>query len=525
MPDHRRDPHVNKKAGRNRPSRPPRHGQPWKGKPNRKPGFRPRRKAPGRPLKPLVDARGLDRGPYARYQALRLLVQADESGRFIDQLLEERVHSQDIESRDRYLIQEIAYGAIRHRNTIDFVLDGYIQFSMRRHNASVRWGLRLASYQLIYLSRIPPHAAIHGTLEAMKALGGVHERDVGFANAVLRRLHNDIREKTEEIPANKHDRAVLPARHGVCIFNRPVLPAPAANRTLFLAVKYSHPKWLLARWLERFGEEDTIPLCLENNRIPLVSAILTGRGPGKEEIVHMLEDEEITVEPGSVPEAIRLRRPGDVRRLVPFQERWIRIQDETAKRIGDALDPPPGARVLDLCAGPGSKAAQILEAIGPDGHLTACDVDDQKLLRLRQNLQSLGENFSLVKLPREPGELPLEESFTHILVDAPCSNTGVLARRPESRWRIHQTDLANLARLQVRLLDSAVRRLAPRGRLVYATCSIEPDENGQVVGAIRRRYPRLGEASSRLFLPHRDGADGGYYCVLQAPSEGWSPGS
>lgn len=468
-----------------------------------------------RNVPPLVSVDSLERGPLARHRALELLCEADDKSLFIDHLLEQRASIGRLEPRDRYLVQEMAYGAIRHRSTLDHVLDGYIQFSMRRHDLPLRWGLRLAAYQLIYLSRIPSHAAIHGTLEAMKAAGGLLERDIGFANAVLRRLHGDIVEKSEEPVEDPHDRRAVPARHGWCHFRRNVLPSPDGQRSLFLAIKYSHPKWMMNRWLERFGEDEVVALCLENNRVPLVSAILTGEGPSRDEIVQMLEEQEIVVEPGAIETSIRLRRPGDLRQLEAFQEGWLRIQDETAHQIGEALDPPEGAEVLDLCAGPGGKATQILEQIGPDGKLFACDVDRRKLDRLGENLDRVGENYELVLVPRDPRELNLRREFTHILVDAPCSNSGVLARRPEARWRVHFDDFEKLTHLQAELLDAAAAHLAPEGKMVYSTCSIEPEENEGVVSAFLLRNPEFEQVDSRLFLPHRDGSDGGYYAVIQ----------
>jgi 16S rRNA (cytosine967-C5)-methyltransferase len=474
----------------------------------------------------LISAADLNRGPRARFLALQMLTEADDHDRFIDHIFDEKIRANVMPAEDRHLVQEIAFGAVRHRNTLDSVLDHYIQFAMRRHHVAIRWGLRLAAYQLVYLSRIPPHAAIHGTLEAMKAFRGLVAKDIGFTNAVLRRVHNDIQDKSPDGPENGEDRNAIPARHGWCSFNRPVLPAMGANKKLFMAIKYSHPKWLLSRWIDRFGDEDTLALCQANNRVPRVTAILTGREPSREAVIESLEEAGVEIEEGLVEEAIRMRRPGDIRDLEPFKNGWIRIQDETAKRIGDALEPPVGARVLDVCAGPGGKATQLLEQIGPEGHLVACDVEDWKLDRVRENLGNVGSNFTLIKLPRDPHAVlngSVEGLFDYILVDVPCSNTGVLARRPEARWRIHPEDFDEITRLQRELLSSAIKKLAPGGRLVYATCSIEPEENGQVVSAIRRRFPDLEEEGSRLFLPQRDGADGGYFAILSAPEEGWAP--
>jgi 16S rRNA (cytosine967-C5)-methyltransferase len=489
-------------------------------------GFAPRGKFFKKRIRsrePLVEPSTLQRGPASRFQALEILIEADKTGRFVDLILEDRILHDRVHGEDKQLVQEIVFGAIRHRNTLDQILDSYIQFAMKRQHVAVRWALRLAAYQLVYLSRIPSHAAIHGSVEALKAIPGIDARDAGFLNAVLRRIHLDIAGKTEEPPADANDPRIIPARHGWCIFKKPILPRPTIGKSIFLAIKYSHPKWLLSRWISRFGEEETVQLCIANNRVPLVTAILTAKAPAKDDVVASLTAAGVVTEPGVIPEAVRLRKSGDVRKLEAFQKGWIRIQDETAKAIGDALAPPPGSRVLDLCAAPGGKAAQILERIGPGGHLIACDVDPSKLPRLRENLERVGSNFTVLEIPPDPERLPASETFTHILVDVPCSNTGVLARRPEARWRIHQEDLLTLAKLQGRILEAALRRLAPGGRLVYATCSIEPEENGQVVATARARHPGLVEEASRLFLPQRDGADGGYYAILQAPKENWPP--
>ena len=417
------------------------------GKGRGKPRFKQRRKRV-RPSTSLVQPDSLQRGPASRYQALQILTAADESGIFVDMLLDERITRGDVTGEDKHLVQEVVFGAIRQRSTIDQVLDNYLQFPMKRQHVSVRWALRLATYQLVYLSRVPSHAAIHGTMEALKAVVGIEPRDVGFANAVLRRIQMDIEEKTEEPPDDPDDTKVIPARHGWCHFKRSVLPSPEGNRGVYLAVKYSHPKWLMSRWITRFGEDEATALCLANNKVPLVSVILTGKAPSVEEVTAALEAADVEVEPGVLPDSLRLRRTGDIRELEPFKKSWIRVQDETAKAIGDALGPPPGSLVLDLCAAPGGKAAQLLETIGKNGHLVACDADPGKLKRLQESLERVGGNFTIREVPADPRELPIEERFSYILVDVPCSNTGVLARRPEARWRIYDEDLATLASKQ-----------------------------------------------------------------------------
>jgi len=190
------------------------------------------------------------------------------------------------------------------------------------------------------------------------------------------------------------------------------------------------------------------------------------------------------------------------------------VQDETATRIGDALAPPQGARVLDLCAAPGGKATQLLERVGSEGHVVAVDRNEEKLSRVRENLSRFGSHFTATMVQESADQIDLGETFSHVLLDAPCSNTGVLARRPEARWRIKKRDLDALAAVQSGLLEAALRHLSPGGRLLYATCSIEPEENESIIAKAFTRHPDLIERKTELFLPHRCGADGGFYSLL-----------
>ena len=198
-----------------------------------------------------------------------------------------------------------------------------------------------------------------------------------------------------------------------------------------------------------------------------------------------------------------------------LEKGWIQFQDLTAIQVGAALAPPSGARVLDLCSAPGGKSAQLLEGLGDGGSLLATARSELRLALVDANLSRLKGAWKTAVVPAEPEAIDLGESFTHILVDAPCSNTGVLGRRPEARWRVRREDLDSLAALQDGLLDAAVRHLGPGGRLVYSTCSIEPQENEERVAALLRRHPALVELETRLFLPHRVDGDGGYYSLLR----------
>lgn len=449
-----------------------------------------------------------------RKAALELLCAAETTGRFVDELLSERIG--DFERRDRHLLQEIAYGALRHQNTLDRLLKLYVKLPMNQQGIAVRWGLRLGAYQLVYLSRVPAHAAVNQTLEGMKTLEGVGRKNVGFVNAVLHRLIGDIARKTTEDPAEPDDPNILPSRGGYCHFTRPILPLVRLDLVDHLSVKHSYPRWLVKAWIARFGAQETRELLVAGNRTPRLCARITSRAPAQAEVIEALGEEGFEVEAG-LQEGSILFAGGGPGPSEALARGWIQFQDLTAIQIGAALAPPSTARVLDLCSAPGGKSAQLLELLGDGGSLLATDRSESRLALVEANLSFQESSWKTAVVPGDPEAIELGESFTHILVDAPCSNTGVLGRRPEARWRVQRKDLDSLATLQDGLLDAAVRHLAPGGRLVYSTCSIEPQENEERVAALLSRCPSLVELETRLFLPHRVDADGGYYSLLRKP--------
>ena len=448
----------------------------------------------------------------ARRVALEILLQSEASGRFVDAEL--RARRDAVAPRDRALLQEIVYGSVRHANTLDHLLSEFTKRSVEKQRPAMRWALRLASFQLLYLSRVPAHAAMHQTLEALKQTRGVHPKNVGFANAVLRRLLERVRLKSSSPPEDPYDASVIPIRNGFCRFTNDVLPVAEERPTEFLALRHSLPEWLVERWLQRFGFEEVERLCMAQNRTPRVTARCTARSPGRQAVLEHLAAAGIAAAPGRLDASVVLEDFGALEASSLFARGWLQVQDETAQQIGDALAPPSGARVLDICAAPGGKAAQAADAIGTSGYLLALDRDDEKLQRLRENLTHCPAKWDVRAAPHSPEDLHLDETFTHVIVDAPCSNTGVLARRPEARWRLRPSDLVELADLQEKLVLAVLRHLEPGGRVLYSTCSIETEENEAVVARVFQKHPRLEELATRLFLPHRTDADGGFYSLL-----------
>jgi 16S rRNA (cytosine967-C5)-methyltransferase len=217
-------------------------------------------------------------------------------------------------------------------------------------------------------------------------------------------------------------------------------------------------------------------------------------------------------EAGEHPQAIRLTETAAIRELPGYVEGWFSVQDESAMRVGSAVAPQPGETILDLCAAPGGKTTHLAEMMGNTGRILACDVDEHRL----QTVGNLAERLELtvIETHRLHGEEVPLGPFDRVLVDVPCSNTGVLGKRPEARWRLRPDDLRHLVNLQTRLLRLAIERVRPGGIIVYSTCSIEPEENRQVVEKVLEETPHLRLEMTEDAIPGRP-ADGGFWARLR----------
>lgn len=473
---------------------------------------KPKRPSPQRGARAPASKAAIQSSLGVRQAAIAALVETVETGRYIDETLSSRLPG--IDPRDRRLLQEIGYGVLRHLNTLDQLINFHLRLTVDRQKPAVMWALRIGAYQIVYLSRVPDHAAVNQTVEALKSFPDTDAKAPGFVNAVLHKLAGAVRRKTEDEPIDPDDPTVIPIRDGYCHFDRPFLKLIRLDRAAHLSLKYSMPQWLISRWVERFGEEETKRLCEAQNRTPSVTARVMQNAPSRDAVFEALKAEGLEARPGSLDDSIVFTEAAGLEGSKTLAKGWIQVQDETAIRIGSVLNPPAGARVLDLCAAPGGKALQLLEQVGPTGHVTAADRTEEKLELVRRNLSRAGGNFTTVLVPEDPDAIALSGTFTHVLVDTPCSNSGVFARRPEARWRVRAADLKSLSSLQSKLFEAGLRHLAPGGRIVYATCSVEPEENENVIARAFALHSNLTEVDTKLFLPHRIRGDGGFYSLL-----------
>jgi 16S rRNA (cytosine967-C5)-methyltransferase len=294
-----------------------------------------------------------------------------------------------------------------------------------------------------------------------------------------------------------------------------VLPEPTANPVEYFAAAFGFPAWLAARLTARHSWNECLrlgfwfagpaPLWLRCN--PLRAS--------RETCLAALAQGGIGATAGTHPQAIRVDEPAAIRELPGFALGWFTVQDESAMAVGSALAPVPGAKVLDLCAAPGGKTTHLAELMHNQGEIFACDVDAERLRRVDEQCRRLGIDMVRPRLLRpEKNEDPPSGPFDAILVDVPCSNTGVLGRRPEARWRLRPDVFERLVPLQTKLLIQAAERMRPGGTVVYSTCSVEPEENQSVVRTVLGANPGLAIEAEEEHVPGHP-SDGGYWARLR----------
>jgi 16S rRNA (cytosine967-C5)-methyltransferase len=370
----------------------------------------------------------------------------------------------NIRPEDAALATELTLGVLRWRGLLDFLIELQTKKPMSRLDLAVALALRIGLYQLRFLQRIPARAAVNESVELVK-----HARKSSAAslvNAVLRRMATEAGVSAESLVPRD---------------------LPIAGR---LALLHSHPQWLVDRWLSRFGETRTIALLEANNRTPYLTVSVHDPAQ-RDTIILDLQAAGLSVKNGSLLKAALAVSGGSPARTAAFRAGQISIQDEASQTIPLLLGVQPGNLVLDVCAAPGGKTPPFARAVGAQGLVIATDFYAHRMRAMRAQFERLGLlNILLVQLDA-PRPLPFGVKFDRILVDAPCSGTGTLARHPEIRWSLRPEKLAEFHSLQVEILRTALASLGPRGRLVYSTCSLEFEENEEVVDEALRQSPTI----------------------------------
>jgi 16S rRNA (cytosine967-C5)-methyltransferase len=423
-----------------------------------------------------------------------------------------------LSERDPALARTLAAGCIRRLRTLDTVLEAFCRPASEERDIQqpVRHILRLGLYQLLFCGGIPARAAVNESVELARQTG--YGRATGFVNAVLRAIERDFR----IVEGAEVDRkcAVLIGTDRWAVFGKELFPDPQRSPVAYLSRQLSYPEWLVRRWVARYGVEKTWGLCLAGNEEAPV--FLRPHPPNADaaRLVEILAQEGIEASLSTSGRTVRLPAGVNTASLKVLRQGCCLVQDDSAAAVVPFLAPARGSRVLDLCAAPGGKACQLAEGVGEEGAVIAVDNDARRLRRVFENIERLGlANVAVVEA--DGRSLPdLGGPFDYALVDAPCSNTAVLRRRLEARWRVTEAGLAELSRLQYELARSAAAALKPGGKMVYSTCTMEPEENQNVLTALVAAGLNMAMEEERQFYPSLGGGDGVYMARLARQTSG-----
>ncbi len=393
-----------------------------------------------------------------RYIAIEILCNWEENRLPVDQIMEKCFSSMILDDpRDRQLSMSLVYGVIRWQGYLDWVLGDFSKHPLNKMKSRTLQALRVGLFQLLFLDRIPPSAAINETVQALKDMKQPKWL-TGFVNGILRSVERQ----------------------------RQNLPTPFNNMPLPESALLSHPEWLIQRWKTRYGNPLTTTICRENNTIAPLCLRTNTSLTSTETLLKKFKKAGLNAEPGKFsPLAIKLvDYHGPVVNIPGFGEGLFQVQDEAAQLITLLLGPLQKEKsYLDGCAGLGGKTSHLAQMLPAESTLVAIEPNKGRVKKLKENLARLRLDTSVTIVEDTIGSLlpVMKEKFDGVLIDAPCSGLGVIRRHPDIRWNRTPEDLLRYQEIQSAILDSAAQLLAPGGTLVYATCSTEPEENEEVI--------------------------------------------
>lgn len=433
--------------------------------------------------------------PNSRESAFHALVavERDRTARIDDGL-----RATALTSVERDLAFELARGVERKRRLLDVVINELAD-RQSPQNPYLRSALRLGAYQVLFLTRIPAHAAVNETVKLVR-----HGR--GMINAVLRRMISLVQQRGPD-PAHPRREIELPEGRTL-VLERDVLPDPSESAQT-IGILHGLPDFLVERWITTHGLPTATQIACASSSKPGVSLRANRLRCTAEELATQLKKEGVETESTEHSRVLRWTGGASPFSTEAMNNGLFLAQDPTALRAADAMEPREGEVLLDLCAAPGGKATALAEAVAPTGCVHAFDPHAGRREKIREHAMRLGLE-KVLSIHGDPATLPLGDG---VLVDVPCSNTGVLARRLEVRRWISPAVIEKLAAKQRGILEDAMARVRPGGRVVYSTCSLEPEENQEVVAIGVGLGGRL--IRDELTLPDPPHHDGGYFAVLQ----------
>ena len=430
---------------------------------------------------------GLNLYQGVRGLAVKILNRVDRTDAYLDKLLEIEIKNSNLVGADKALLFEIVHGVTRWEGRIDWILTGFYKGQFSKAIPNIKNALRVALYQILFLDKVPDYAAVNEAVEFVKKLQGQAAADL--TNAVLR---NIIRNK-ENIR----------------------YPNPDEDINNYLSAYFSHPTWLVKRWLARFGREETEKLLIANNNKPNLTIRVNNLVTNPTEMKSLLNSVELKFSEGKfLKEFIRMNSLTNITDWEYFAKGYFSIQDESTGFPIKLLDISPGMRVLDLCAAPGGKTGFIADEMKNTGEIVAIDKFESRLKILEKNLTRLKVTNVVTKVT-DAADFEDEEGFDRVLIDAPCSGLGTLTKKPDLKWKRDLGDIRKIVNIQYELLKKGASLVKQNGFIVYSTCTIEPEENFELIKKFLSENPNFALVNAGELLPKAVVDENG--CVATLP--------
>lgn len=424
------------------------------------------------------------------------------------------------QTEERQRATDLVFGTIRNLGAIDRVVEHFAGRPVARIDKMLRATIRVGVYELLYAPDTPVYSIVNEAVNGAGQTGG--KKQIGFVNAVLRGIERHIVAREADPRESAAARTFVRSAESGCEFDADVLPDPTSNPVPYLSTCFSIPRCLVTKWVASYGADAAKQMCLGSNRRPSVTVRANTLRTSTAELLERFVDAGVRAEVvsptlgSSDVNMLRLLSPQAIVQLPGFSEGLFTVQDLSASNAVRVLDPRPDWVILDLCAAPGTKTTQLAEMTRNAARVVATDIDGERLRKVQENVARLGcDNVTIVPYAKiNYGQC---EPFDAILLDVPCSNTGVLARRVEVRYRVSCESVKELTRTQFALLEKAAALLKAGGRICYSTCSVQDEENGELVSRFLETDTRFTLAREELILPSAEGFDhdGAYVAILQ----------
>ncbi|MEW5800080.1 MAG: 16S rRNA (cytosine(967)-C(5))-methyltransferase RsmB [Bacteroidota bacterium] len=430
-----------------------------------------------------------------RGTSVKILNRVERTDSYLDKLIDSELRSNEFNDFDKALLMEIVHGVLRWQSKLDWVLNGFFHGNFSKAEVTVRNTLRAALYQILFLDKVPDHAAVNEAVEFMKRVRS--EKAAGLVNGVLR---NIIRNKEGiHYPDVQNDAA------------------------LYLSTMYSYPLWMVRRWMNRFGFYETEKLLEAQNQKPGLTLRINTMKTSIEDFMKMFELHNISYERSSyLPMFLRTTNLSNISQTEIFRRGFFTVQDESAGIASTLLDVKPGERVIDLCSAPGGKTTFFGETMKNQGKIIAVDKYQTRLNLVKTGCERLG--ITNVEYVAADGAEFESEPADKIIIDAPCSGLGVLAKKPDIKIKREMRDIVDVVKSQERLIENASKLLKSGGVMVYSTCTIEPEENFNLVKKFLEQHPEFSIDPASKYVneklvhpdgyvetyPHRHGIDGSF---------------